>query len=336
MNRILEVDLDSGRVTVEPGVTNLAVTQAVAPHGFYYAPDPSSQQVCTIGGNVAENSGGAHCLKHGFTVNHVTGLEVVLPDGELVHLGGKGLDPPGRTCSASFVGSEGTLGIATRITLRDTAPAGGRPHAARRLRLDERGRRRGLGGDRRRNPRGRDGDHGPAHARGRRGRRPRRVTRTSGPILIVELDGDVGPGRGRPRRASRRSAANCGASEIRVAADDAERALIWKGRKAAFAAMGRVSPDYYVQDGVVPRTRLPEVLERIAELEREYGLRVGNVFHAGDGNLHPLVLYDRRNRGRAGARRRSWPRRSSTSASTPAARSPASTASASTKRAGCR
>ena len=295
MNRILEVDLESGRVTVEPGVTNLAVTQAVAPHGFYYAPDPSSQQVCTIGGNVAENSGGAHCLKHGFTVNHVTALEVVLPDGEVAHLGGKGVDPPGPDLLGAFIGSEGTLGIATRITLRilrkpetvrtllagfgSTSAAGaavsgviaagilaGAMEIMDRLTLEA--------------------AEASVHA----------GYPAAGAILIVELDGNavqVEGDMGRVEEICRSS----GATEIRIAADDAERALFWKGRKAAFAAMGRVSHDYYVQDGVVPRTRLTEVLERIAALGREYGLRVGNVFHAGDGNLHPLVLYDRRNAG---------------------------------------
>ena len=295
MNRILEVDLESGRVTVEPGVTNLAVTQAVAPHGFYYAPDPSSQQVCTIGGNVAENSGGAHCLKHGFTVNHVTALEVVLPDGEVAHLGGKGVDPPGPDLLGAFIGSEGTLGIATRITLRilrkpetvrtllagfgSTSAAGaavsgviaagilaGAMEIMDRLTLEA--------------------AEASVHA----------GYPAAGAILIVELDGNavqVEDDMGRVEEICRSS----GATEIRIAADDAERALFWKGRKAAFAAMGRVSHDYYVQDGVVPRTRLTEVLERIAALGREYGLRVGNVFHAGDGNLHPLVLYDRRNAG---------------------------------------
>ena len=295
MNRVLEVDLESGRVIVEPGVTNLAVTQAVAPHGFYYAPDPSSQQVCTIGGNVAENSGGAHCLKHGFTVNHVTALEVVLPDGEVAHLGVKGVDPPGPDLLGAFIGSEGTLGIATRITLRilrkpetvrtllagfgSTSAAGaavsgviaagilaGAMEIMDRLTLEA--------------------AEASVHA----------GYPAAGAILIVELDGNavqVEDDMGRVEEICRSS----GATEIRIAADDAERALFWKGRKAAFAAMGRVSHDYYVQDGVVPRTRLTEVLERIAALGREYGLRVGNVFHAGDGNLHPLVLYDRRNAG---------------------------------------
>ena len=295
MNRVVEVDLESGRVTVEPGVTNLDVSHAVAAAGFYYAPDPSSQQVCTIGGNVAENSGGAHCLKHGFTVTHVTALEVVLPDGELVYLGGKGLDPPGPDLMGLFIGSEGTLGIATRITLRVLR----RPEAVRTLlaAFDE------------------TSDAGAAVsgviAAGILAGAMEIMDRLTleaaeaavhpgypdaGAILLVELDGNavqVEDDAGRVEEICR----ECGAVELRVATTDAERALFWKGRKAAFAAMGRVSHDYYVQDGVVPRTRLPEVLDRIGRLEEQYGLRVGNVFHAGDGNLHPLVLYDRRNPG---------------------------------------
>ena len=291
LNRILEVDLESARVTVEPGVTNLAVTEAVAAAGFFYAPDPSSQQVCTIGGNVAENSGGAHCLKYGFTANHVTGLDVVLPDGELVRLGGKGLDAEGPDLLGVFVGSEGTLGIATRITLRVVRL----PEAVRTLlaafpSLDAAGE--AVSGivaaavlpsavemmDRLT----REAAEAAVHP----GYPP-----DAEAVLIVELDGareQVEDDLAEVEAICRA----CGAEEIRVAADDVERALLWKGRKAAFAAMGRVSPDYYVQDGVVPRTRLPEVLRRIAALEDEYGLRVGNVFHAGDGNLHPLVLYD--------------------------------------------
>ena len=291
MNRVLEVDLDSQRITVQPGVTNLQVTEAVAAEGLYYAPDPSSQQVCTIGGNVAENSGGAHCLKYGFTVNHVTGLRIVLPDGELVTLGGKSLDSPGPDLLGVFVGSEGTLGIATEITLRLLR----RPEAVvtQLAAFDST-------------------DHAGAAVSGIVAARilPAAVEmmdrltieaaeaavhadypRDAGAILIVELDGVAAQVEQDLAQLDRICREN-GAWEIRTAADAAERALLWKGRKSAFGAMGRVSQSYYVQDGVVPRTKLPEVLRRIAELEREYGLRVGNVFHAGDGNLHPLVLYD--------------------------------------------
>jgi glycolate oxidase len=290
MKRVLEIDLDAQRVTVEPGVTNLEVTAAVAAAGFYYAPDPSSQQVCTIGGNVAENSGGAHCLKYGFTVNHVTALTVVLPNGELVRLGGKALDPDGPDLLGVFVGSEGTLGVATEITVRVLRV----PEAVTTLlaafdSTDEAG----------------EAVSGIVAA----GILPSAIEMmdsltaeaaeqavhagypAAGALLIVELDGvaaQVEDDTGAVEAICRAS----GAWELRAARTAEERALVWKGRKAAFAAMGRVSPSYYVQDGVVPRTKLPEVLRRIAGLEAEHGLRVGNVFHAGDGNLHPLVLYD--------------------------------------------
>ena len=293
MTRVLEIDYEAQRIVVEPGITNLEVTAAVAGEGFYYAPDPSSQQVCTIGGNVAENSGGAHCLKHGFTVNHVTGLELVLPDGEVVELGGKGLDPDGLDLMGVVVGSEGTLGIATRVTLRilkrpeavvtllagfpttdmagqavsEIISAGILPSAIEMM----------------------DSLTIEAAEAAVQANYPAGV----GAVLIVELDGvasQVAEDQARVEGICRA----CGASEQREARDADDRARLWRGRKAAFAAMGRVSPSYYVQDGVVPRTKLPAVLRKIAELEAEYGLRVGNVFHAGDGNLHPLVCYDGR------------------------------------------
>jgi glycolate oxidase len=291
MNRILEVDLASQRVVVEPGVANLDVTRAVEAHGFFYAPDPSSQQVCTIGGNVAENSGGAHCLKNGFTVHHVTGLTLVLPDGDVVELGGKALDPDGPDLLGVVVGSEGTLGIATRITLRivrtpevvrtllagfDTTDAAGAavsgivgsgilPAAIEMMdRLTIEAAELAVA---------------PGYPAG------------AGAVLLVELDGVTAQVEEDAAHVER-ICADAGAFEVRTATNDAARALLWKGRKSAFAAMGRIATDYYVQDGVVPRTRLPEVLRRIAELSETHGLRVGNVFHAGDGNLHPLVLYD--------------------------------------------
>ncbi len=297
MTRILEIDLDGERAVVQPGVTNLQVTEAVIGGGLFYAPDPSSQQVCTIGGNVAENSGGAHCLKYGFTANHVAGLVVVLPSGEVARFGGKSLESPGPDLLGVFVGSEGTLGIATEITLRvvprpecvrtvlaafDSTDAAGAAVsgivAARilpaaiemmdRLTIEA------------------------AEAAVHPGYPDARA------LLLVELDGPA-PQVEEDLAAVEAICGSCGAWEIRIAADDHERALLWKGRKSAFAAMGRVANDYYVQDGVVPRTKLPEVLRRIADLEGEYGLRVGNVFHAGDGNLHPLVLYDGRVEGQA-------------------------------------
>jgi glycolate oxidase len=291
MNQILEVDLESQRVVVEPGVANLDVTCAVAADGFFYAPDPSSQQVCTIGGNVAENSGGAHCLKNGFTAHHVTGLTLVLPDGEIVELGGKALDPDGPDLLGVVVGSEGTLGIATRITLRivrvpeavrtllagfETTDAAGAavsgivaggilPAAIEMMdRLTIEAAELAVA---------------PGYPAG------------AGAVLLVELDG-IAAQVDEDAAEVERICVEAGAFEVRTAKNEAARALLWKGRKSAFAAMGRIATDYYVQDGVVPRTRLPAVLRQIEALSNEHGLRVGNVFHAGDGNLHPLVLYD--------------------------------------------
>jgi glycolate oxidase len=290
MRRVLEVDLDNGRIVVEPGVTNTEVGLAVGPTHFY-PPDPSSQIVCSIGGNVAENSGGAHCFKYGFTTNYVTGLEVVLADGQVVTLGGKEVDVPGYDLVGAFVGSEGTLGICTKITLRvvpkpetvktmvaffDTTSEAGEtvseivsggvvPGAIEMMdTLTIQAAEQAVGAG---------------------------FPTDAGAALIVELDGSIAE----CEACFDDVVAICernGATSIRIAEDDAERALIWRTRKAAFAAMGRLAPNYYVQDGVIPRTKLPEVLARIAALSDEYGMRVGNVFHAGDGNLHPLVLYD--------------------------------------------
>jgi len=292
MKRILEVDLPNARIVVEPGVINLEVTGRVAAADFFYAPDPSSQSVCSIGGNVAENSGGAHCLKYGFTTTHVLGLEVVLPDGSLVHMGGKTLDAPGYDLAGVFVGSEGTLGIATKITLRIVK----RPECVRTLLA---------------------AFNSPTEAGAAvsgiiaAGMLPAAIEMMDnlsiqaaeaavhanypncGGLLLVELDGPVAEVDALMAHVDQICRQN-GAWEIRVAQSDAERALVWKGRKAAFAAMGRISPNYIVQDGVIPRTALPQILSEIEQLSIETGLRVANVFHAGDGNLHPLVLYDRR------------------------------------------
>jgi glycolate oxidase len=291
MRRILSVDVDNRRAVVEPGVANLAVSEAAEPHGYFYAPDPSSQRVCSVGGNVAENSGGAHCLKYGFTVTHVTGLEVVTPDGELVTLGGAAAEYPGYDLVGAFVGSEGTLGVATKITVRLT-------------RLPERvvTLLAGFGST--------DAAGEAVSAIIAAGIVPAAIEMMdelaieaaeaavhcnypagAGAVLVVEVDGpaeEVAQQLVEIRALCERA----GAGEIRAAADAAERAVIWAGRKSAFAAVGRISPDYYVQDGVVPRTALPAVLRRITELAEEAGLRVANVFHAGDGNLHPLVLFD--------------------------------------------
>ena len=288
MDKLLSVDLERGRIVVQPGVANLDVSRAVEAAGFFYAPDPSSQQVCTIGGNVAENSGGAHCLKYGFTVNHVLAATVVLPDGDAVRLA---LGDPGPDLLGLFVGSEGTLGIATEVTLRLTR----RPEAVRTL----------LAGF----P-SMDAAGGAVSDTIAAGIMPAAIEMMdrltieaaesavhagypagAGAVLIVELDGvtaQVEDDLAAVEEICRRNEA----FDLHIAADEAERAAVWRGRKSAFAAMGRISPDYYVQDGVVPRTRLPEVLRRIEALSQQHGLRVGNVFHAGDGNLHPLVLYD--------------------------------------------
>jgi glycolate oxidase len=292
MNRILEVDFPNARVVVEPGVINLDVTGRIEHNEYFYAPDPSSQSICSIGGNVAENSGGAHCLKYGFTTTHVLGLEVVLPDGTLVHFGGKTLDAPGYDLAGVFVGSEGTLGIATKIILRIVK----RPECVRTL----------LAAFPSTNEAG-------AAVSGiiAAGMLPAAIEMMDnlaiqaaeaavhpdypdcGGLLLVELDGPVAEVETLMTDVNEICRSN-GASEIRMAQSEAERALVWKGRKSAFAAMGRISPNYIVQDGVIPRTALPQVMSEIERLSQEIGLRVANVFHAGDGNLHPLVLYDRR------------------------------------------
>ena len=290
MRRILEVDLENQRVVVEPGVTNLEVSQAVAP-SHYYPPDPSSQVVCTIGGNVAENSGGAHCFKYGFTTNYVSGLELILPDGELVQLGGKELDVPGYDLIGAFVGSEGTLGIATKICLR-VVP---KPEAVRTLVafFDSTGRAGGVVSE--------IVSRGIIPAaiemmdnlsiRAAEGYAKAGFPLDAGAALVVELDGSEAECAARFAEVVE-ICETAGADSIRVAEDEPERELIWKVRKAAFAAMGRVAPNYYVQDSVIPRTKLSEVLGQIDELGDEFGLQVANVFHAGDGNLHPLVCYD--------------------------------------------
>jgi glycolate oxidase len=297
MNRILDVDLPNQRVVLEPGVTNLDVSKAVGPTHFY-PPDPSSQIVCSIGGNVAENAGGAHCFKYGFTTNYVTGLELVLPDGDLVQLGGKELDRPGYDLLGAFVGSEGTLGVATKITVR-VVPA---PEAVRTLvaffeDMSHAGQvvsdvvAAGIvpGAIEMMDSLAIEAAEAATHAG---------YTTDAGAALVVELDGSAAECDRRFEEVKEICDRN-GATGIRVAKDEAERELIWKARKAAFAAMGRVSTHYYVQDGVIPRTRLSEVLARIDELSKEYGMPVANVFHAGDGNLHPLVCYDGHKEGEA-------------------------------------
>ena len=291
MNRILDVDFKNQRVVVEPGVINAFVTAEVAPQGYFYGPDPSSQSVCTIGGNIAENSGGAHCLKYGFTTTHVLAMDVVLPDGSTCTLGSDMLDAPGYDLLGVFVGSEGTLGIATRITLRILR----KPEVVQTL----------LAAFNSTNEAG-------AAVSGiiAAGMLPAAIEMMDnlaiqaaeasvhagypncGGLLLVELDGPQAEVDAL-MKSVREICTSCGAWEIRLAQSEEERMTIWKGRKAAFAAMGRISPNYIVQDGVIPRTKLPEVMSEIERMSREAGLRVANVFHAGDGNLHPLVLYDR-------------------------------------------
>jgi glycolate dehydrogenase FAD-linked subunit len=297
LRRILEVDLDNGRVLVEPGVTNIAVSQAVGPTHFY-PPDPSSQIVCTIGGNVAENSGGAHCFKYGFTTNYVTGLDLVLPDGSELTLGGPELDHPGYDLLGAFVGSEGTLGVATRIWLR-VIP---KPEAVRTLvaffgstvQAGEVVSEIVSGGI----VPGAIEMMDNLSIRAAEGATGAGYPMDAGAALVVELDGSEAECEARFEQVVG-MCESAGADSVRVAGDEAERELIWLTRKAAFAAMGRIAPNYYVQDSVIPRTRLAEVLKRIEELASEHDLRVANVFHAGDGNLHPLVCYDGGNPGEA-------------------------------------
>jgi len=297
MNRILDIDLPNRCITVEPGVMNLDVSKAVSDEGYYYAPDPSSQVICSIGGNLAENSGGAHCLKYGFTVHHVLGVEAVLPDGDVVTLGGPALDAPGLDLLGVLVGSEGTLAVVTKITLNllrkpaavktllaafDSTEAAGNavsgiigagiiPAAVEMM-------------DRVTIEAAEEAVH-PNFPK-------------TDAILIVELDGAEADVSALFRRVEE-VCVEAKACEIQIAKTNEQRARFWQGRKAAFAAMGRVSPSYYVQDGVIPRTKLPEVLNRISALSKRSGLKIGNVFHAGDGNLHPLVCYDERIPGQA-------------------------------------
>jgi glycolate oxidase len=291
MRAIIAIDPASRRAIVEPGVTNLSVSKAAEPYGLFYAPDPSSQVICSVGGNVAENSGGAHCLKHGFTVHHVTGLQIVTPQGELTWLGDGTGSAPGYDLVGAFTGSEGTLGIATKIIVKLTPI----PEAVTTLLAAF--TTMGAGG-------------GAVSQIISSGILPGAIEMMdalaieaaeaavscgypegAGAVLIVELDGPAGDVEAQTA-AVREICTAHGAYEIRAARDAAERAAIWTGRKSAFAAVGRISPAYIVQDGVVPRTALPKVLDRISELSAEHGIRVANVFHAGDGNLHPLVLFD--------------------------------------------
>jgi glycolate oxidase len=290
MKRIIEVDLDNQWIRVEPGAINLEISKRLLPHGYYYAPDPSSQQVCTIGGNVAENAGGAHCLKYGFTTNHVLGAKVVLADGAVVDLGGPVLDVPGYDLRGALVGSEGTLCVVTEVILRILR----RPEATRTLfatfpSTDEAGNAVSL-----------------IIAAGIVPAAIEMMDRLAivainaatgvdwpdvGAALLMDVDGPAAEVE-HTAAAAVRLTRQAGALEIRVPKDAPEREAMWRGRKSAFAAVGRISPNYVVQDGVIPRSEIAKVLREIERIGREVGLRIANVFHAGDGNLHPLVLYD--------------------------------------------
>ncbi|HUJ73736.1 MAG TPA: FAD-linked oxidase C-terminal domain-containing protein, partial [bacterium] len=291
MNRILEVDLPNRCAVVQPGVTNLRITQAVAAQGFYYAPDPSSQIACSIGGNVAENSGGVHCLKYGVTTNNLLGLELVLPSGQVLRLGGKAGEEPGYDLMGLVTGSEGLLGVITEVTVRLLR----RPECQQALlavfaSCEAAGQAVadiiGAGIV----PAGMEiMDHLSIIATEDYAQAG--YPKDAEAILLVELDGTLSEVQALIH-ITRDALQRAGATEIRVSRSEEERLKFWAGRKAAFPAMGRLSPDYYCMDGTIPRAALPRVLGRIRELSGQYGLRVANVFHAGDGNLHPLVLYD--------------------------------------------
>jgi len=295
-NRIREIDFDNRIAVVEPGVTNLAVSNAVADRGFYYAPDPSSQIACTIGGNISENAGGVHCLKYGMTTNNVLGCEIVLMTGEVLRVGGKHLDSAGYDLLGLITGSEGLLGVVTEVTVRILR----RPETARAALIgfptsEDAGQcvssiiGAGI------IPGGMEMMDGPAI------RAAEEFVHAGYPLdcealLIVEVDG---PGSEVDYLIERieKIARDCRALSCQVSTSEEERLLFWAGRKAAFPAVGRISPDYYCMDGTIPRGQLPLVLNRIREMSQKYGLRCANVFHAGDGNLHPLILYDANKEG---------------------------------------
>ncbi|GGF23719.1 lactate dehydrogenase [Aliidongia dinghuensis] len=291
LNRVLEIDLPNRTVTVQPGVTNLGITRAVEHAGFYYAPDPSSQIACTIGGNIAENSGGVHCLKYGLTTNNVLGLEFVLMNGEVVRLGGKHLDAGGYDLMGVLTGSEGLLGVVTEVTVRVLPKPShlkammiGFPTSEQAGECVARVIAGGI------IPAGMEMMDKPAiHA-------AEAFVHVGypldvGALLIIELDGPECEIDAYMVRIEA-IAGECSAVSCRVSRSEAERLGFWAGRKAAFPAVGRISPDYYCMDGTIPRRRLAEVLARMEALSAQYGLKVANVFHAGDGNLHPLILYD--------------------------------------------
>jgi glycolate oxidase len=298
MKRLLSVDLENRRAVVEPGFINLKLTHSISNKGYYYAPDPSSQYCCTIGGNVAENAGGAHCLKYGVTTNHILGMEVVLPNGEMIEINTNGvLDPPGYDLLGLLTGSEGTLGIVTKITVRilknpeakqtvlayfdkvsdasqavsDIISAGIVPAALEMM-----------------DKTAIEGVEAAAFPVGH----PKDIEA----LLLIEVDG-ISAGIDEQIHEILEVCRRRNVREVKVAQDEKERERWWANRKTGFGAMGAISPDYLVQDGVIPRSKLPEVLERIKQISEKYGLRIANIFHAGDGNLHPLVLFDARKPG---------------------------------------
>ncbi|MBI2872025.1 MAG: FAD-binding protein [Chloroflexi bacterium] len=293
MHRVLEVDTVNQMAVVEPGLVNLDLTTAVSRYGLYYAPDPSSQRACTIGGNVAENAGGPHCLRYGTTTNHVLGVEVVLEDGSVVWLGGHSRDLPGYDLTGAFVGGEGTLGIATRVVVRLLpAPEAIRTFLAIFDRMEDASAAvsgiiaAGIV---------------PAALemmdnlaiRAVENARPVGYPTDAEAVLLVEVDGLREEVEGEGEEVGR-VCQSLGARQLRFADDPKERELLWAGRKGALGALGTIAPNYYLLDGVVPRTRLLEVLQRVKEVERQHGFPIANVFHAGDGNLHPCVLFDER------------------------------------------
>jgi len=292
MQQILDIDYDNQRVVVQPGVINNWITQAVSGAGFYYAPDPSSQLACSIGGNVAENSGGVHCLKYGVTTNHVLGLKLVLPNGETVDVGGAVSEKPGYDLTGIFVGSEGTLGIVTEVTLRVLkSPESVQVILADFTSVEAAGETvsdiisAGI------IPAGMEMMDNFSLNAVEDVVATNCYPRDAVAILLIEIDGSPAEVAASASAIEQLCYKN-GSRQITHATDLQERLRLWKGRKAAFAAMGKLSPDYYVQDGVIPRTRLPEVLREIEQLGEKHGYRVANVFHAGDGNLHPLILYN--------------------------------------------
>ncbi len=296
LDRILKVDPVQRIAIVEPGAVNSAVSRAAAPHRLYYAPDPSSQPICTIGGNVAFNAGGAHCLKHGMTSNHVLGITAVLPDGELVELGGESLESVGPDLTGVYTGNEGLFGVAVEFVLRLVPmPETYRTILAAYERIEDAGSAvasvvaTGIlpGAMEIMDRLALEAAEAAVHPG---------YPKDANAVLLVELEGEKAGVESDFARLGEVIRAS-GAREVRIARTPEERMLFWKGRKSAFSAVGRISPDFLVQDGVVPRSRLSEALGEIEKLSRSHGIRVANVFHAGDGNLHPLILYDGREPG---------------------------------------